>query len=156
MSFIYPTLIPYLTVNDGPKAIAFYQAAFGATERFHLSTGDGKIGHCELIIGDQMFMLGDEMNGMNTSPTTLGGVAAKFVLMVPNADEAHQRAIQAGATQVMPPCDMFYGFRCSLVRDPFGHEWMLQHEVEKLSPDDMQKRWAAMMSQCSPADKAKA
>jgi len=32
----YPPVSPYLAVGDAAKAIAFYQAAFGATELFHM------------------------------------------------------------------------------------------------------------------------
>lgn len=144
----YPPITPYLTVNDAAKAIAFYQTAFGAVELYHLAAPDGKIGHCEMTIGGQIFMLADEWHGMNKSPTMLGGVAAKFILVVPNADIAHQRALDAGATQTMPPCDMFYGWRAGCVRDPFGHEWTLQHQTEKLSPEAMQQRWKAMTGGC--------
>ncbi len=31
-----------------------------------------------------------------------------------------------------------------LIRDPFGHEWMLGHEIEKVTPDEMQRRYTAM------------
>ncbi len=52
--------------------------------------------------------------------------------------------------------DMFYGFRCAAVRDPFGHQWMIQHEIEKISPGEMQKRWDAMVAagktDCDTAD----
>jgi hypothetical protein len=30
------------------------------------------------------------------------------------------------------------------LRDPFGHEWMLQHEIEAISPEEMQRRWNQM------------
>jgi len=50
--------------------------------------------------------------------------------------------------------DQFYGFRSGSVSDPFGHQWMLQHETEKVSPEEMQKRWDAMSGECSgTADK---
>jgi len=48
----------------------------------------------------------------------------------------------------MPPTDHFYGFRSGTVRDPFGHEWMLQHEIEKVTPEEMQKRWDGMTQGC--------
>ncbi|MDB6120640.1 MAG: Glyoxalase/bleomycin resistance protein/dioxygenase, partial [Verrucomicrobiaceae bacterium] len=82
------------------------------------------------------------------SPTTLGGSATKFVLMVPNADAAFAKAIAVGATEVRAPQDQFYGFRAGTLRDPFGHEWMLQHEFEKVSPEEMQQRWNGMMKKC--------
>lgn len=144
----YPALTPYLTVHDGPAAIAYYAAAFGAVERYRLTAPGGKIGHCEMTIGGQIFMLGDEMPPYNQCPRTIGGTATKFVLMVPDADAAYERALAAGATSIMPPTSMFYGFRNASVRDPFGHEWMLQHELEKVSPEEMQRRFDAMMSDC--------
>src|SRR5688500_13304039 len=56
----YPTLTPYLIVNDGNAAVAFYKAAFGARERLRLDAPGGKIGHAELEIGDSVIMLADE------------------------------------------------------------------------------------------------
>ena len=73
--------------------------------------------------------------------------------MVPNSDSAYERAIAAGAVSIMPPKDMFYGFRNACVRDPFGHEWMVQHEIEKVSPEEMQRRFDAMMA-ARPSGKA--
>ena len=60
-------------------------------------------------------------------------------------------AVAAGATPLMPAGDQFYGFRSGSVRDPFGHEWMLQHEIEKVSPEEMQKRWNDMLGKCQPS-----
>jgi hypothetical protein len=28
---------------------------------------------------------------------------------------------------------------------PFGHEWMLQKEIEKVTPQEMQHRWDEMV-----------
>jgi uncharacterized glyoxalase superfamily protein PhnB len=67
-------------------------------------------------------------------------------LHVDNVDEAHALAIGAGATEVMAPSDQFYGERSSKVRDPFGHEWLLGHEIEKVTPEEMQRRYTAMMT----------
>jgi uncharacterized glyoxalase superfamily protein PhnB len=40
--------------------------------------------------------------------------------------------------------DEFYGERGCTIRDPFGHEWMLGHEIESVSPEEMQRRYTAM------------
>jgi PhnB protein len=94
-------------------------------------------------------MLSEENPGWgNKSPQTLGGSPVKLSLMVENTDAAVARASAAGATVEMPPADMFYGFRCGAVRDPFGHQWMIQHPIEKVSAEEMQKRWDAMCGQC--------
>ena len=142
----YPVLAPYLTVEDAGRAIEFYKSAFGAVELFRLvDPQSGKIGHAELTISGQLLMLADEYPQYNKSPKTLGGSATKFSLLVPNADAACEQAIAQGATSVMPPNDQFYGHRSGSVRDPFGHEWMLWHEVEVVQPDEMQRRWNEMI-----------
>ena len=43
-----------------------------------------------------------------------------------------------------PAADQFYGERSGTVRDPFGHEWNIGHEIEKLAPAEMQRRYDAM------------
>ncbi len=143
----YPPMSPSLTVKDAAKAIAFYQAAFGATELYRLmDASTGTIGHAELMINGSHLMIADENPAWgNKSPLTLGGTAVKLCLMVENTDAAVARASAAGATVEMPPGDMFYGFRCAALRDPFGHQWLIQHQIEKVEPAEMQKRWNAMV-----------
>jgi PhnB protein len=139
---------PYLTVNGAAKAIAFYTTAFGATELYRLSDPKtGVVGHAEIMLNGSLLMLSNEnLAWGNKSPLTLSGTPVKLCLMVENTDAAVERARLAGATVEMPPTDMFYGFRCASVRDPFGHQWMIQHEIEKVSPEEMQTRWAAILA----------
>lgn len=146
----YPAFSPYLTVHDAAAAIEFYRAAFGATERFRLANqGDGKIGHAELSIEGGLIMLADENPQWgNKSPKTLGGTSVTFCWEVEDADAAFDRAVAAGATIQMPVADQFYGFRSGSVIDPFGHQWMIQKEIEKVSPEEMQNRWDAMAGEC--------
>lgn len=153
----YPAFSPYLSVRDAAKAIAFYQTAFGATERFRLTDKNtGNVGHAELTICGGLVMLSEENPQWgNKAPPTLGGTPITFCLMVDDTDAAFDRAVKAGATPLMPPADQFYGFRSASVVDPFGHQWMVQHEVEKLSPTEMQQRWDAMSAECSGAEPAK-
>ena len=145
----YTAVTPYLTASDAAKTIEFYKTAFGAEERYRLTSEEGRVGHCELTIGDQVIMIADEFPGMNTSPKSLGGVTTQFVLMVPNADAAYEKALAAGAESIRPPSDQFYGYRMALVRDPSGHQWMIQHAIEQIEPAEMQKRWNAMVAECS-------
>lgn len=46
-------------------------------------------------------------------------------LQVDDTDAWFRRAIDAGATQVMAPEDMFWGDRYAQVKDPFGHTWSI-------------------------------
>ena len=85
----YPSFSPYITVRNAAEAIAFYQTAFGARERFRLTDeSTGKIGHAELTLAGSLLMLSDENPAWNKSPQTLGGTPVKFSLMVENADAA--------------------------------------------------------------------
>ena len=73
---------------------------------------DGKVGHAELQIGDSVVMLADEFPGMGPpSPTTLGGTPVTLMVYVEDVDETFGRALKAGATQVEPVEDKFYGDR---------------------------------------------
>jgi uncharacterized glyoxalase superfamily protein PhnB len=66
-------------------------------------------------------------------------------LHVDNADEMGERAVAAGATMLMPPTDQFYGERSCRLRDPFGHAWLIGHSIEKVTPEEMQRRYTALM-----------
>jgi PhnB protein len=141
----YPALSPSIAVNDARRAIDFYKAAFGAVELFRLVDPESaKIGHAELAIGGSVLMLADEYPAFNKSPQTLGGTAVRLCIMVDDVDATVRKAAAAGATVLRQPNNEFYGHRCANLRDPFGHEWMVSHEIEKVTPAEMQRRWDAM------------
>ena len=144
----YPPLSPALTVNDASAAIEFYKRAFKAEERSRLLDPEsGKIGHAELTINGALLMLSDEYPQFNKSPKTLGGTAVKLGLMSMDAEADFNRAVQAGAEALRPLTNEFYGHRSGTLRDPFGHEWTISQELEKLSPEEMQRRWNAMVAE---------
>jgi PhnB protein len=149
----YPAFSPYLAVRDAAQAIEFYKTAFGATERFRLvDKRTGKVGHAELLIQGALVMLSEENPQWgNVSPQALGGTPVTFCLIVGDADAAFARALAAGATARMPVADQFYGFRSGSVVDPYGYQWMLQHQTETVPPAEMQKRWDAMGAECGGA-----
>ncbi len=65
-------------------------------------------------------------------------------LHVDSADAWIERAVAAGAVVLRPAADAFYGERSGSVRDPFGHEWLLGHQVEEVSTQEMQRRYTAL------------
>ena len=141
----YPPVIPAIAVQDAARAIEFYKTAFGAVELYRLTDPEsGKVGHAELNLNGGMLMISDEYPAFHKTPQTLGGTSARFVIMVDNVDAMTERAKAAGATVIRPPTTEFYGCRGASLRDPFGHEWMLQQVVEQVSPDEMQRRWNSM------------
>ncbi len=145
-------LFAYLCVTDTDKAITFYRAAFGASEKFRLTESSGRIGHAEIDLNGITVMLCDEFPEYNIrSPNAMGGTAVTLHLHVDNADRVIQRAIDAGATLEMAPQDAFYGERSGVIRDPFGYRWNIGHSIEDVTPAEMQRRYTALMKQ-TPGD----
>jgi PhnB protein len=68
------------------------------------------------------------------------------VLYVEDVDTVFKRAIDAGASEVEPIQDKFYGDRMGTLRDPFGFEWSLGTHIEDVSEEEMQRRMAQMGS----------
>ena len=136
----YHSVTPSLVVRSSEQALDFYRKAFNAEETLRMPGPDGKIMHAEFRIGDSVIMLGEEMPDMGAkSPQTLGGSPVSFFIYLENVDEAWQRAIKAGAKQVMPLADMFWGDRAGCVDDPFGHHWWLAQHMADLTPDEIKK-----------------
>ncbi len=138
-------VFPYLRLRGAAAAIEFYTKAFGASELFRLTEPGGRIGHAELTLGNSVLMLSDEYPECDAlGPQALGGTVMCMHLHVVDADAMAARAVEAGATMLRPPADHFYGERSCTLRDPFGHEWMIGHEIEKVTPQEMQRRYDAM------------
>ena len=141
----YAGVTPYLIIRDAARAIEFYQKAFGAIELMRFPGPDGTIGHAEIKIGDGVVMLADESPEMgHKSPQTLGGTAITLLFYVPDVDAQFARAVAAGGTVKNPLKDQFYGDRSGTIADPFGHIWTIATHTEDVSPDEMQRRMAAM------------
>jgi PhnB protein len=146
-----PSLVPYLVVSDGMAAIEFYKKAFGAVEECCMTMpGTNQVMHASLKIGDSHFMLSGEMKGAecsSVSPLTLGGTPVSIHITVPNVDEAFKRAVDAGAEELTPPADMFWGDRYGRLKDPFGHEWSLSTPVREMSPKEIEAAAAEFFRQ---------
>lgn len=148
----YGTITPGITVRDGARAIDFYKKAFGAEERLCMAGPDGKgIMHAELKIGSSIFMLNDENPAMDAfSPEHYKGSTGGFYLYVDDAEGVQRKALAAGAKEVMPVSDMFWGDKMGCVTDPFGHKWNIATHVRDLSPEEMRKgqqEWMEEMAQ---------
>lgn len=143
----YRTITPYLNVRGAANALAFYRDAFGAEELYRMEAPDGTIMHAEMQLGDSRFMLAEEMEDWgNRSPSTLDGTSFSMMVYVEDCDAAFRRALDAGASEIMPVSDHFYGDRSGTVADPFGHRWNLSTHVEDVPPEEMDRRMREMMS----------
>jgi uncharacterized glyoxalase superfamily protein PhnB len=138
-------VFPYLCVRDAGAAIEFYKKAFNAEEVFRLTEPSGRIGHCELKFGPLTIMLADEFPEYNIlSPQAYGGAGSGIHIHVDNADAVAKQAVEAGAEMLSKPEDQFYGERSCRLKDPFGHIWAVGHEIEKVSPEEMQRRYTEL------------
>jgi uncharacterized glyoxalase superfamily protein PhnB len=136
----------YLCVADAAAAIDFYQRAFGVKENFRLTEPSGRIGHAELQFGPVTVMLCDEFPECGIrSASAIGATPVTIHLHVDNADEMLAQAVRAGARIEREPQDEFYGERSGVVRDPFGHRWLIGHQIEEVSPNEMQRRYTEMV-----------
>lgn len=136
---------PYLRVGKAAAAIEFYVRVFGAKEKFRLVEPSGRVGHAELELGPCTLMLSDEFPEFGIrGPGALGGTAVGIHLHVDDADACIRRAVEAGAELLRAPQDHFYGERSGSVRDPFGHEWLIGHSIEEVTPAEMQRRYTKM------------
>lgn len=115
----YRRVTPCLTVQSGAKALEFYAAVFGATERMRAPGPGGTILHAEIEIGDS-------------------------VVMVEDADAVVARAAELGATVQRPAQTQFYGDRDGYIIDPFGHGWAVASHVEDVTPEEMTRRAAEL------------
>lgn len=143
----YHTITPLLAIKGAKEAIDFYKRAFNATELFRMASPDGTVMHAELKIGDSNIMLGDECPEMGAlSPKTVGGSPTTLYIYFEDVDAMTKQAIAAGAKELQPVMDQFWGDRSGKIEDPFGHRWGLATHIEDVSPEEMDRRAKAWMS----------
>jgi PhnB protein len=135
-------LFAYLRLRGAAEAIAFYEKAFGAKEKFRLVEPNGRIGHAELDFDGSTLMISDEFAEYGIrGPQSIGDTSVTIHLHVDDADAFIAAAVEAGATVVRAAQDQFYGERSGTIRDPFGHEWNIGHSIEEVTPEEMQRRY---------------
>ncbi|HZI79288.1 MAG TPA: VOC family protein [Vicinamibacterales bacterium] len=136
----FHTITPQLVVSGVAAAIAWYSKALGAHELLRNAAPDGGIMHSELLLGDSRFFVVDEFPGSMQSPSTLGGTPVTLHLYVADVDALFARAVEEGATVLMPVADQFWGDRYGMLADPFGHRWSIASRIEDLSPKALHER----------------
>jgi uncharacterized glyoxalase superfamily protein PhnB len=133
----YSTVTPYFIVPGAADFIDFLKQAFGAQERMRHGLPDGKIMHAEVQLGDSVIMLSDATPEFE--PTR-----CSTHLYVDDVDAMYKRGVAAGGKSLREPADQFYGDRSAGIEDRFGNQWWLATHVEDVSPEEMQRRQAAM------------
>jgi PhnB protein len=146
----YHTVTPYLVISGAARAIEFYKTAFGAVEVMRMSGAGDHVMHAELRIGDSSVMLADEFPDMGfRGPRSLGGTPVSLLLYVDDVDRMFNQAVTAGGKVIRPLENQFYGDRSGTLEDPFGHVWTISTHIEDVSPEELARRQAELMEQCS-------
>jgi PhnB protein len=112
---------PELWVDAPREAVAFYEAAFGATVLHRAGHGDDIV--AQLGVGDAAFWVASAAASMKRlSPRAIDGATSRTLLVVDDPEGVVRRAVAAGATQ-SPAVGDEHGWRVGRIIDPFGHEW---------------------------------
>lgn len=120
------TITPFLVVADANKAIAFYTAAFGATELARYAMPEDKLS-LKITIEDTLFYLSDEEPSYGRiSDLQPGGI--RVILATNNADDFFSKALELGATEICPMTTET-DWRIGCLKDPFGHIWELGYTL---------------------------
>ena len=127
------SIAPMISVSDGDAAIAFYQAAFGATVLWRLD-GGGKIVAGLEIDGAPFFLAHESPQHGTRGPAGAGFTTVRIELFVDDPVAVHAKAVAAGATLRGPverydyetagPKPLRPMLQGSVV-DPFGHLWLV-------------------------------
>ncbi len=120
-------LTPYLCVADARAAIEWYAAALGAEVTYEpIVMDDGRVGHCELAVGEAHWMMSDPFDSAGVAaPDPTRGSAVSLHLTVTDVDAAAARVVAAGTSITRGPEDSPPAGRVAVFVDPFGHRWFL-------------------------------
>jgi len=137
------TITPGFSVEHATEVLAFLEKAFGGKVVDKYDAPNGRVAHCEMMIGDSVVMFGDADNGhgMPVMPAML----SLYVDDGDAVDVTYKRALAAGASSEAEPKNQFYGYRSATVRDPGGNRWTICAVVEELTREEMQRRATDVM-----------
>lgn len=129
----YTDVAPWVVTDDTGAFLDFVTAAFAGVELSRVPVEDGSIGHGEIRVGETVVLAFDRQPDWPMMPSLLR-------VFVDDADDAMQRAVDAGARVVTELADSAFGQRGGRVRDPFGNVWWVVAQVETVAEDEMWRR----------------
>jgi PhnB protein len=124
------SLTPMLTVKDAAAAVELYRDAFDAVEQARFTAPTGHVVAEMAISGLRFFVVDENAEAFNLSPTSLDGTTVRINLIVDDPDGAAAQALSAGAREIFPVADQPYGLRQGRVADPDGHHWLIGRPLD--------------------------
>ena len=115
----WTTITPRLVTGDVQGLVDFLRHVFGATGEVHAGRP------AEMVIGDSRLLVSDG-DGVRRA------TCAFLYVYVPDVDDVHLRAIEAGATTIEAPSDTPYGDRRATLEDRWGNTWQVATRSARL------------------------
>jgi uncharacterized glyoxalase superfamily protein PhnB len=125
-----PQVIPVLVYPDVREAVAWLEAALGASERVRI--GDGH--RAQLSLNGAAVIVAEP--GNTRVPPSSGVTTHMVMLRVDDVGAVCERARRHGARVLMEPTEFQYGERQCELEDPFGHRWSLTQTVADVAPEE--------------------
>ncbi len=122
------TIKPFLTVQNGKKAVEFYVSALGAVETKRFALPDQKISSILHIDGAEFYVGDEEPANGNFAPDEKSSNPVRIILQTKTADTIFEKAIELGAT-VICPITTEDDWRIGKLKDPFGHVWEIGYPL---------------------------
>ncbi len=122
------TIEPWLVVGNGKQALDFYIRAFGAEEAYHMEDPGGGLVARLLVDGAGFWISGGIATALQDEADH-GKRLIRMVLTMRDPDALFAKAIEAGATVVVPVGEE-YGWRLGRLADPFGHHWEIGRPLD--------------------------
>ena len=122
------SIAPWLSVNNGEKAIAFYKQAFDAVEIYRLDNPDEGVVAKLSVNGAEFWISGSSEQGYESNAAPLGGGNVRMILTILNPEALFEQAVKAGATEIFPVGED-HGWRLGRIADPFGLHWEIGYQL---------------------------
>ena len=113
----YQQIMPYLIIKNAGTFMQFMKTVFDATEKMVAMRDEHIIMHGELTIGDCCIMFADATDDFSQQ-------TAGMFIYVDDCDARYQKAVENGATAIMPPANQQYG-RSAGIKDLSGNTWWI-------------------------------
>ncbi len=118
----YNRVIPYLILKDAAGFLDFLINVLGGEKKDIHYHEDGKtLMHGEVLLDDSYIMVAESSDQFTIAN-------AGMFIYVANTDETYQKALDHGATSLMPISNQPYGRTCGVL-DSWGNTWWITQQL---------------------------
>ena len=141
-------VIPRLICASPAAEVEFCHRALDAVSLNERPGPDGTLAHALLQIGPAMIMIEAEWPTLpSRAPAKDGSSPVVIFVYVTDVDATVARALEYGATVLVPAQDQFWGDRIAWVMDPAGHVWTIATRIEQTTAEQRTERWNEILDE---------